>query len=490
MVEFGQVFTPADVYRFIRERDRNHDFVLDSTEIPATFISRYDKKEGAFSGRLESFELMQARRFVCPWFFPSDRIVEEQRTSHRWLALNQRLIAGEIPGYHPLIQSLGLAAYASVGKGRFFSHAVEDLSRLAAVYSERETAVEFPWAFRSALTLWGYEIGKEAEEDWLLATLSDAAGRVNPSDVWSLYRRVREEGTARQTMDFISALMAENPRLVSRNNFFENSLAFVNEYDPFWPKRYSPVGADRQKSLLFAAPLMMADKTGKSFIEYPLREMLDQGYSDQEIAALFNVYRNKRKETMLPLAQALTGLEEAGIAPGMRLRILEAVARFDDEPAKSALMALAQTSHNLGRLRSHYAVQGEDQKIVDLLSLCFSKNRENPGEVVVFAGRLAYAGWNPARIETVVRSLPELDGWHYYNEVVEMVQRFSDQLVYEGDIARLFSALGFRYHGREGSALFVRKIKEAYLLVEPSPLTRKKSGVSDHERFQMFIEKS
>lgn len=496
MVEFSQVFTPSDVYRFIRERDRNHDFVLDSEEIPAALISCYDKKEGAFPKKLESFELMQARSIVWSGFFPPEVLAKEQKASHQWLALRDRLSRQQAASFFAdtLLIELGLAAEASVDGGKFFADAVKSLDDLAQIYFAKETKIDFPWQLRSALMVW-QEIGKKGgDSDWLFDILVKACyGNVDPSNVLSLWRRLREEGNAEQAMDFVGQLIDADPEYIRKTNRqFERGVeAFRLGYDIYWKKRYPPVDVARMRSLIFASPFLMTNKTGKAFIEYPLRVMIEQGYSDQEIAGLFKTYSNKSGVSiMVPLAEALIGLnEDAGVSPFVRYEILKEVGvRFEDESAKSALEAIARASSGLARLRGHDAVQENDQEVKELLFHFFSQNPKDPGPVIALAGRLAYRGWAPSRVATIVGSLPELDGDWYYREVGEIVQRFSDQLVYEGDIAFLFSTLGYHYHGREGSAIFLRKVQEAYLLVEPSPLTRKKSGISDHQRFQNFID--
>lgn len=493
MVEFSQVFTPSDVYRFIRERDRNHDFVLDSEEIPAALISSYDKKEGAFPKKLESFELMQARSIVWPGFFSPEVLAKEQKASHQWLALRDRLSRQQAASFADILPiELGLAADASVDGGKFFAEAVKSLDDLAQIYFAKETKIDFPWQLRSALVVW-HEIGKKGgDSDWLFDILVRSChGNVDPSEVWNLWRRLREEGSAEQSMDFIGQLIDADPKYIRKTNRqFERGVeAFRLGYDIYWKKRYPPVDAARMRSLIFASPFLMTDKTGEAFIEYPLRVMIEQGYSDQEIAGLFKVYLNKSKEPMVPLAEALIGLNDAGVSPFVRYQILKEVGvRFEDESAKSALEAIAHASGGLARLRGHYAVQEEDQEVKDQLFRCFSQNPKDPGPVIALAGSLAYRGWAPSRVATIIGSLPELDGDWYYREVGDLVQRFSDQLVYEGDIAFLFSTLGYRYHGREGSAIFLRKVQEAYLLVEPSPLTRKNSGISDRQRFQNFVD--
>ena len=494
MVEFDQICNPYDVYRFIRERDRNQDFVLDSEEVPAAFISRYDRKEGAFSKKIEGFELMQARSLVCPIFFSRERMAEEQKASYQWLALRDRFSRQLIPDFiadHFLVD-LSLAATASVEGGKLFASAVADLDNLDKIYFEKETKDDFPWRFRAALTAYE-DIGKDGgDPDWLYDVLAKSPdGHGDPEEIQNLWRRVRREGSAEQTMDFIGQLISAGPRyILGANSSFDNNVgAFQLEWDYTWKKDCPPVPTARRQSLIFASPFLMTGETGKAFIEFPLRVMIDQGYFDQEIADLFKVYRDKRKELMSPLAEALTALKDAGVSLFVRHQILKEIGtRFEDEPAQSALNAIARGRDGLARMLSHYAVHGDDQQIKDLLSLCFSRNSKEPGPVITLAARLGYRSWTPSRVETVINSLPELDGDYYYLQVGELIQRLWDQHVYEQDIAYLFSALGSRYHGRDGSSIFVRKVQEAYLLIEPSPLARQKSGISDRKRFQNFLE--
>ncbi len=399
-IQLADIRSYHDLSQFMAEHyivDVDH--CLDANEVDQTMVDAFDdRRNGARSGCLETFELMTAVNYLSKSRIFSDRDIDAERNaSHVFKDLAK----------HYYKDQFETSVRYFMGDGETFSQAVNDIQTFIARFDCSAEQLDF--SIQEGLEVWNKMRGDGASAQWL-TSLYNALDvyyyqSVNSlSGLSNLWEHLRDpEGLHFSPAEAMQAMDNLFKREHQPTSFIAIHTGEVMKIMGYLAPRISD--ADK-RDIILNIPQLLVDQYASNFIGHALPQLKAAEIPNAKIGELYMLARRfciSNDEISNRIGDAANHLNNSKMMnPDAKFTFLKAALSRPDFVSAASELSLFENFEAEGLARFN-----NPQEAIDLIRFCMdhpSRGYE-PGPLET-AGKLAAAGWSSEKIKRFIQFYP------------------------------------------------------------------------------------